>query len=132
VICRRVAAGYLVKNSSHYFSTIVKHGATARRGENFSLPEYQVWAKPQPGGKLAVLIVNVCDAEHCAAGGELSSLTVPLLELYHKDLYPSGPPAGGVTVRDLWAHADREEASTSIEVKDIAPHGGQMLLLTPM
>lgn len=118
--------GYLVRNSSSYFVAEVKHGATATRGENETLPDYQVWAKPQPGGTLAVLVVNVGVEEGL-------NLTLPLSELFHSALFAEGAPSR-VSARDLWSHSNFAtclQTCTELAVVDVPHHDGAFVLLSP-
>ena len=117
------------ENSTDYFEAELARGAAGRlSGQNASLPSYQVWAKPQPGGALAVLVVNVCDPTHCAEPQLTTTLTLD--ELYHRELFSQGPPKS-VAVRDLWRHEEVSAHATELRAVDIPPHGGLMVLLTP-
>ena len=51
--------GYLVANSSDSSSPRSSTDAAAAAPITQTLPMHEVWAKPQPRGKLAVLVVNV-------------------------------------------------------------------------
>lgn len=112
---------------------MTKHGCTAHRGENQKIPEWQVWAKPQNQGSLAVLVVNTCDAVHCKSAASLSlDLTIPLAELFvaaweekSQVLVPTS-----VRVRDLWSHTDKGVMS-ELKVENVAGHDGVFVLLTP-
>jgi len=138
--------GYLAKSSN---KTFVATGV-GWASENVTLPEYQIWAKPQPHGQLAVLVVNI------GASEGLSNLTVPLSELYHPAIFaddedyseaaeaaevgeaPVGAPARRVQIRDLWKHADVVHpgkeggaAWSELVVNDVPLHDGLFVLLTP-
>jgi hypothetical protein len=120
--------GYLVKSATETFvATCVGWSC-----ENLTLPEYQIWAKPQPHGQLAVLVVNI------GASSGVSNLTVPLSELYHPALFTAGA-AGGVParvkIRDLWKHADvihPRKVWTELVVHDVKLHDGMFVMLTPV
>ena len=116
------------ENSTDYFEAELARGAAGRLSGNASLPSYQVWAKPQPGGALAVLVVNVCDESHCAEPQLTTTLTLD--ELYHRELFAQGAPKS-VAVRDLWRHEEVSAHATELRAVDIPPHGGLMVLLTP-
>jgi hypothetical protein len=107
--------GRLVQNASTYFVATCEHGCTGGRKENCSLPEWQVWAKPMPGGAEAVLIVNVADVPSATITVTLASLNI------------SGP----VTIRDLWTHTNNGTAQSEISAQELPPHGGMLVLLTP-
>ena len=66
--------GYLVKSANNTFVA----ACVAWTCENHTLPEYQIWAKPQPNGTFAVLLVNI-DA---TGPSGLTNLIVPLSELF--------------------------------------------------
>merc|ERR1719469_1547918 len=75
----------------------------------------QVWAKPQPGGALAVLVINI--------GGELithHSLNFPKLNL----------TTGTYTVRDIWEKKDLGTATGQFPVT-VPPYDSAFLLLSP-
>ena len=112
---------------------MTKHGCSARRGENQRIPEWQLWAKPQKNGSLAVLVVNTCDAQHCESAASLSlDLTIPLVELFvaawEEESQVAVPKS--VNVRDLWSHAERGVVS-ELKVENVAGHDGVFVLLTP-
>ena len=121
--------GYLAKSASETFvATCVGWSC-----ENLTLPEYQIWAKPQPRGQLAVLVVNI------GASGGLSNLTVPLSELYHPALFAAPGAPARVQIRDLWKHADvihprkgGGKVWTELVVPDVKVHDGMFVLLTPV
>jgi hypothetical protein len=112
---------------------MTKHGCTARRGEDQSVPEWQVWAKPQQNGSLAVLVVNTCDASHCKSAASLSlDLTISLKDLFVSAWEEESQVAvpTSVRVRDLWSHSDTGVAG-ELKVENVAGHDGVFVLLTP-
>ena len=129
--------GRLVRNASASFDALTKHGCSDRRGDNQSMPEYQVWAKPQPNRSIALLVVNICDAEHCPDASKLSlDLTIPLSEIYvapweEEDTAVIAAVPQAVRVRDIWGHSEQGVANGSVRVKGVGGHDGAFLLLTP-
>jgi alpha-galactosidase len=129
--------GRLVRNATSSFDALTKHGCSDRRGDNQSMPEYQVWAKPQPNRTVALLVVNICDAEHCADATKLSlDLTIPLSEIYiapweADDMTLAAVVPNAVRVRDVWGHSEQGVARGSVRVKGVGGHDGVFLLLTP-
>lgn len=112
---------------------MTKHGCSARRGENQRFPEWQVWAKPQKNGSLAVLVVNTCDATHCGDAASLSlDLTLSLAELFVPEWEEESQVMvpTSVKVRDLWSHTDKGVVS-ELRVENVAGHDGVFVLLTP-
>ena len=75
----------------------------------------QVWVKPQPAGKVAVLIINAQNATVNAS--------VTLAEL--------NVSASGVSVRDVWRKQELGQASGAV-VAEVGPTDSQFLLLTPL
>lgn len=78
----------------------------------------QLWAKPQPGGAVAVFAFN-------AGAQEPVSFTINLF----KDL---GLPAGAsYMLRDVWARRDISVIQDTLDITAIAFHDSRFLLLTP-
>jgi hypothetical protein len=83
----------------------------------------QVWAKPQPGGAVAVLLIN---------GGGVNGTS----EMQHSiKLADIGLKSGGaITVRDIWKKADAAPLAASVtafEPATVAPRSSSFWLLTP-
>eukprot|EP01062_Namystynia_karyoxenos_P054557 TRINITY_DN449_c0_g3_i1.p1 TRINITY_DN449_c0_g3~~TRINITY_DN449_c0_g3_i1.p1 ORF type:complete len:430 (+),score=140.87 TRINITY_DN449_c0_g3_i1:82-1371(+) len=106
--------GRLVQNSSETFTAECKHGASDKRGDQCVLPKWQLWAKPQPGGAVAVLAVNV--------GEEPANVSAPLASL--------GITATSAAARDLWAHTANGTVQ-EFRAAGIPPHDCAFVLLTP-
>jgi alpha-galactosidase len=77
-------------------------------------PELQVWAKSLQDGGRAVALLN--------RSGARAKITAPFRRV--------GLRADSVTVRDVWAHADRGTFSSEF-ADTVPPHGVVMLRLTP-
>ena len=92
-----------------------------RNGEVYwtsqQLDTMQVWLKPQPGGSVAVFILN--------AGHASSSYSLSLAEL--------SVPASTWSVRDLWAHADVSAVRLRAGrlVGEVDGHSCHFMLLKP-
>lgn len=83
------------------------------------IPPYgvQLWAKPQPGGKVAVLALNPLD--------EPQALAIPLADV------PGQPCAkGACAVRDVWGQKDAAPQADHLAV-DLAVHESVYYVLTP-
>jgi len=80
-----------------------------------SPPELQVWAKPLADGSRAVALLN-----RSSAAAKIAA-SLPRIGL-HVD---------SVTVRDLWAHADRGRFGKEYAV-EVPPHAVVMLRVTPV
>ena len=66
--------GYLVQSASKTFVAT----CVAWTCENHTLPEHQIWAKPQPNGTFAVLLVNIdIGAVRVARHNSLLSMAPP-------------------------------------------------------
>ena len=77
--------------------------------------EVQTWVKPQPGGAMAVLMVNSNTTAAAKVRLQLSALNMT---------------AGKVRVRDIWAHSDNGTASGVLEA-EVPPADSHFLLLRP-
>jgi len=75
---------------------------------------WQVWAKPQADGAMAVFVLN--------AGGTPVAVEVPLASL---------GLSGECSVRDIWAQAAAGTARGTWSIHDLAPHDSRFVLLTP-
>ena len=120
--------GYLVQSANKTFVAT----CVAWTCENHTLPEYQIWAKPQPNGALAVLVVNI----GAAGPGGLTNLTVPLSELFHPAVFEGGEVPTRVHIRDVWKHAEVPPPGTEggwveLVVPDVQLHDGMFVLLSP-
>ena len=73
----------------------------------------QLWMKPQPNGSVAILVLN--------AGKANAAFDLPLAEV-------AMPPT--VRVRDIWAHADVDDAHESLQ-GHVDGHACKLLLLRP-
>ena len=80
-----------------------------------ALTQAQIWVKPQPAGKVAVLIINAQNASMNAS--------VTLAEL--------NMSAPGVSVRDVWRKQELGQVSRVVEA-EVGPTDSQFLLLTPL
>lgn len=105
--------GRNVLNSSAYFMAPTAHGAGAKLGPAVRYPEWQVWAKPQAEGRVAVLFLNLADRP-ADASIELSALSL-------------GARARGVDVYSGAAVAFEGRLAFS----KVAPHDSVLLLLGP-
>ena len=77
------------------------------------------WAKPLPGGGVAVVLVNMREA-----GAIDVDLAVP------SALSPALPPTA--SVRDVWAHADAGAAvAGTFAVRGLEPHDSRFLVFKP-
>ena len=84
----------------------------------------QVWAKPQPGGAVAVVLLN---------GGGADRKTPMQKSVSFKDLGLTGG-AKGVTVRDIWAKKDVHllpPGTDSVDFPSVDAHSSGFWLLTP-
>jgi hypothetical protein len=107
--------------------------ATPEPPSNYFHCREQVWAKPQAGGSMAVLIVNNCAMDVCAQKTP-ASISISLAEIWG----PSGVSApASATARDLHRHVDLgkitalEWAGGNNGLLPIADHDGHFVLLTP-
>ncbi len=71
-----------------------------------TVPRWEVWAKPLPGGAAAVLILNHDNA------GEAAAVAVPLAAVPG---LVCGAAGGPCAVRDVWAHADNGTATGELQ-----------------
>jgi hypothetical protein len=76
-----------------------------------------LWAKPQPGGAVAVLLVN----NHPSIA--YSNVKVELAEV-------GLDAAHTVAVRDIWSHTDRADVTGSMELS-VPSRDSVFVLLTP-
>jgi len=106
--------GRLVANSSKYFDAVCEKGASDTHSHPCTFPEWQAWAKPQPGGAVAVLLVNLAEAP--------VNISVDLAAL--------GLPERAAC-RDLWAHAECGALVGALSAPAVPPHDGVFVLLTP-
>ena len=83
------------------------------------LDAMQLWAKPQPGNSLAVLVINI-DA---ASAGGLE------YELKLSELHDSLPTE--MAVRDIWSQRDVGETVGGVFRGSVAPRDSAFLLLSP-
>lgn len=121
--------GYLVQSANKTFVAT----CVAWTCENHTLPEHQIWAKPQPNGTLAVLVVNI----GATGPSGLANLTVPLSELFHPALFEGGEVPTRVHIRDVWKHAEVPPPTgdgkgwAELVVPDVQLHDGMFVLLSP-
>lgn len=80
----------------------------------------QLWAKPQPHGAVAVLILN-SDTPNQASSNHTVTFDLKSLNL----------TSSTVAVRDIWNHADLGKATTSFTTDAIPGHDSRFYLLTP-
>ena len=81
--------------------------------------EVQIWAKPQPGGAVAVLVINV---------GDVNNATVPFTMAEVKYTHTTG----ATTVLDIWTgKTSTESAVTTYTTDSIAPHDSRFFLFSP-
>lgn len=76
----------------------------------------QLWAKPQPHGAVAALVLS------SQTGQPNATFTVQLAEL---------GLSGTVTVRDIWAHADLGTATASFTTDAFGGHDSRFYLFSP-
>ena len=84
----------------------------------------QVWAKPQPGGAVAVVMLN---------GGGADRNTTMQSRLLFKDI-GLVVGAGGLTLRNIWEKKDVAQlppGTESFEFPSVAPRSSSFWLLTP-
>lgn len=94
-------------------------GSLADEDKDNAGKAYQVWAKPQAGGAMAVLLV-------ARALDQLSARPIDLsLRL------SNFVPAGKVAVRDIWRQKELGQHSGTLVFPAVAPHDSVFLLLTP-
>ena len=85
-----------------------------------SAPEWEVYAKPLPGGGAAVLVMN-----HGHTGAANVSVSVPLASI------PSLACSGSSChVRDVYAHADAGTVSGTFSVPSLAAHDSVCVVLS--
>eukprot|EP01062_Namystynia_karyoxenos_P054558 TRINITY_DN449_c0_g4_i1.p1 TRINITY_DN449_c0_g4~~TRINITY_DN449_c0_g4_i1.p1 ORF type:complete len:439 (+),score=174.67 TRINITY_DN449_c0_g4_i1:73-1317(+) len=82
-------------------------------GAALDSPKVQIWSKPQPGGAVAVLVINPT-AAHAKGHVELSELGLK----------------GAAAVRDIWRRSDAGRAERQITY-DVPATDSEFLLLTP-
>mmetsp|Transcript_27285 Transcript_27285/g.59257 ORF Transcript_27285/g.59257 Transcript_27285/m.59257 type:complete len:281 (+) Transcript_27285:1-843(+) len=111
--------GRLVASSSHNFTAGVAHGARCpcctdpSKCESYDFPTWQVWVKPQPGGFMAALVINISE--------EPQDVTVSLKTL--------GLTTEAAEVRDLW-QGDVRQVSDNLTTH-LAPHDCYFVMLRP-
>eukprot|EP01052_Picozoa_sp_SAG31_P012699 SAG31_NODE_748_length_12390_cov_6.306484_3_plen_199_part_00 len=87
--------------------------------DNCEYPKYHVWKKQVANGKVAVLLINNDNAEQ--------DVSVSWSDL------PKGTlrcPAGGCSVRDIYAHRDLQPSSTGYTAKRLAMHDSAFILVS--
>mmetsp|Transcript_69541 Transcript_69541/g.148735 ORF Transcript_69541/g.148735 Transcript_69541/m.148735 type:complete len:743 (+) Transcript_69541:45-2273(+) len=98
----------------------------ARHGSPSPFGPLQLWAKPQPGGAVAVLLLN----RNVPGDTAILGATVELAEL--PGLALPTTPGGRVRVRDIWARQDRAPLEVGDPLHLSAAAGdSQFLLLAP-
>lgn len=117
--------GYLVLNSTNSTVVSTDHGCSGGRPSNELLPDYQVWAKPQPNNTLAVLVVSVSPSAE-------GVLELPLGTLWPRN---SAESVTSVSVRDIVSHTTHANVAVGalrIDLSKLGVHGSTFLLLTPV
>ena len=96
-----------------------------QRGDNILT---QVWAKRQPGGAVAVFMVNSDNTTH-------RNISVPVQKAFG-DVGDGVTSAKGATyrVRDVWQGADvgTIAGDAVLTARAVIPHGSRLLVLTPI
>ena len=112
--------GGLVRNASETFEALVAHGAggdpacaNRKKCERATFPAYQVWAKPQPGGAVAVFIVNLSDGP--------VDVTATLAEVGFADEQAKAT--------DVWTGAAAGASVKSVVASQLAPRDNLYWLL---
>ena len=82
---------------------------------SFHRYEVQVWAKPQPSGRVAVLVINSNQDSVRNATVELSKLNL----------------TGTVHVRSIWDHTDKGTVTDALTTGAIPPADSRFYLLSP-
>merc|ERR1712087_150105 len=85
--------------------------------EGLSLSMYQIWAKPQPNGAWAVLLMN-------NDGNSTHGLTLDFTKV-------PGLNVNGVKLRSIWDKKDLGTFSNSYTAKDVLPFDSEFLMVTP-
>jgi len=113
-------AGRPVLTSSDSFSVPVQRGAGGHPAGNVTLPLWQVWAKLQPRGVVAVLLINL------SPDGP-RDIAVPLAT--------AGLPGDvDVVATDVWTGAALPAASVAnrtLTINAVAGHSSTFVLLSP-
>ena len=92
---------------------------------------YQIWAKPQAQGAVAVLLVSRALSPLPAAPIDLSLRLSNFVGVDAGGL--AGDQSGEVTVRDIWQQKDlgKHSSSSVLRFPTVAAHDSIFLLLTP-
>jgi alpha-galactosidase len=118
--------GALVRNSTTTFVALTAHGASGecdspqgrKRCENIIFPTYQIWSKPQPGGAVALFIVNLSE------GPNTEDIVVTLQEL--------GFPGSKAKATDIWTGKYAGEgAHVTVAANSLGAHYSLFWLLEP-
>ena len=111
-------AGGMVRSSTEKFSANTAHGAGSTSGPNASFPVWQVWAKPQPQGCVAVLLINL-------ASDQARDLSISLADL-------GLDPAARYQATDVWSGKQlAPPAGGQWKAEAVAPHGSEFAVLAP-
>ena len=84
-----------------------------------------LWAKPQPGDAVAVLVVN----NHPTLAFENATFTTAEVGFVSG---PGGAPDGAAVVRDIWRRADVGRSVDGVVRLAIPPRDSRFLLLSPV
>lgn len=107
--------GFLVAEANETVTWQVLHGASNERGPTkWDAPVYQIWAKPQPNGQVAVLCINL--------GPVARDITF--------DLAAVGITSEQAAVTNIWTQAADGVIQTSRKVT-LEPRDSAFLLLKP-
>lgn len=79
-----------------------------------------LWAKPQPGGAVAVFLIN--NSERAYTNVSISAAEVGI----------KPGPGKEVTVRDIWRHADAGQSSGGVVQLNVPSRDSAFVLLTPV
>jgi hypothetical protein len=115
-------AGGMAKSSSEQFVALTAHGAAGSNFKNVTFPIWQVWAKPQPHGRVALLLINLAPDLTRDISINLSDLSVLGLD----------GAAVAYKVIDVWSGMELPSPQGgTYTAKAVPPHASAFVILTP-
>lgn len=110
------SAGGVLQTGEHFAGDVcINVSPTMNVGDALLL-----WAKPQPGGAVAVLLINNADRAY-------TNVAISAAEVGIKT-----GPGKEVAVRDIWHHADAGQSSGGVVQLNVPSRDSAFVLLTPV